>query len=624
MASTAKTGVTIDTSGIKLKLPATPSSFITPAGELLTNRKLGLIGISANATHIGTLEDVLSADTGLTLSTSNSGANEFRSLALDNKELPLDISGTAGENLAARDMVYLNPTNNKWYKQDNNATAPVLMGILRGCVPSAINADASGAIRLRGKVTGFSGLSAGGKLWASSTAGGYTQTKPFAPSAGTQIILSEMGFALSTTVAWIEPTSLRYLKRADLADDGEMTIEHHADAQSYGRKLDVNIRTAIAGSLIDEYDESNRDTNLPLKGPDGLPSASDSNTTNNTVNLIGDDSDERVSMRFRGVDARGSLLSFMFRLSSNTGSPSGTMTWEIHTDNAGVPSGTILASGTLTPTASANNTVTIKDGIQTNGSTFYHFVLRSTTPQANGVYWRWLTNTTNVYDSTNSYICTSGNGGASWSTSTRDAYFTFSTAGFPFTLNNMAQSFQLSGDDSVSKVRLYMRKIGSPTGNLTVKLCNDSGSNPGTTIATSNVVAASSLTGTMGWVDFEFDGVALTGSTTYWILLETTDSQSNTNYVAWSVDRVVSNSGFRYNSNQTGQFEDFGYSKGVYEIYGAETVYYSKAKVDRWTGDLAYLNRFDNGTGSDATTKTTIKNTTGGEQTVIASVTFER
>jgi len=86
--------------------------------------------------------------------------------------------------------------------------------------------------------------------------------------------------------------------------------------------------------------------------------------------------------------AAGVLTQLTFRLDANVGSPTGTLTWEVQADSAGVP-GSTLQSGTISATPSANNTITVGSGVSLSASTTYWFRLYPTGSQGNGNYWQW-------------------------------------------------------------------------------------------------------------------------------------------------------------------------------------------------------------------------------------------
>lgn len=95
----------------------------------------------------------------------------------------IDITGTAGEALSAGDVVYLSDGSGalnagQWYKADSDNTYSSSTAGMVGIAPSAIASAASGTIRLAGRVTGLSGLTAGELYYASATAGALTGTPP--------------------------------------------------------------------------------------------------------------------------------------------------------------------------------------------------------------------------------------------------------------------------------------------------------------------------------------------------------------------------------------------------------------------------------------------------------------
>jgi len=96
-----------------------------------------------------------------------------------------------------------------------------------------------------------------------------------------------------------------------------------------------------------------------------------------------------------------------------------------------------------------------------------------------------------------------------------------------------AQSFVMSGTttDALAKVSLYIKRNGSSF-SANVRIVPDNAGQPGvTTLATQSL--SSTLVGTTyGWVDVIFASPAtLTPSTTYWIVLDT--NQSNSKYWYW-------------------------------------------------------------------------------------------
>jgi hypothetical protein len=94
----------------------------------------------------------------------------------------LDVSGIAGETLAAGKAVYLSDgsggkTAGKWYLADPANTYSSSAAVAVGMTPAAIATDATGSIRLAGGMTGLSSLTVGSTYYA-STSGALTATQP--------------------------------------------------------------------------------------------------------------------------------------------------------------------------------------------------------------------------------------------------------------------------------------------------------------------------------------------------------------------------------------------------------------------------------------------------------------
>lgn len=97
--------------------------------------------------------------------------------------LDTSIDGVAGENLAAGSTVFLSDgsggrTAGRWYLTDADATATSTSPISIGVVPTQILIGATGSIRIGGRATGLSGLTAGQTYYVSATPGGLTTSAP--------------------------------------------------------------------------------------------------------------------------------------------------------------------------------------------------------------------------------------------------------------------------------------------------------------------------------------------------------------------------------------------------------------------------------------------------------------
>lgn len=122
----------------------------------------------------------------------------------------------------------------------------------------------------------------------------------------------------------------------------------------------------------------------------------------------------------------GNITQLQFKFGASTGTPSGTVTWQIRADNGANRPGTVLQSGTFTPTVNAVNTISVSGGIYLTAGTKYWAVLHSTTTQATNVYWRVYLSTTDIY--ADGVYTVSVNGGVSFGISTTsDMYLTITT-----------------------------------------------------------------------------------------------------------------------------------------------------------------------------------------------------
>jgi hypothetical protein len=661
MTSTIKTGVTMDTTALLDGQTADANDVITPLDDLLAHVKNGRVSITANDTHVKHLNDALTVSTGLSKAVGSPAGDETLGLSLDSKFVnllallpasgkiqdgaidsetansgyvltangsggvswaaaggggaqPVDLSITAGENLSERDLAYLNTSDNKWYKIDTNASPPKV-GYLRGVINQSggILADNTGTVRVLGEVSGFTSLTAWGPVYASTTAGGYTQTKPTVSAGGGQVALVTIGFATSTTTVMVWQRPIQYLKRESLANNATTTIEHHEDALARERQLRAYIAGSDAGATLTSYADTNRDDRASLRGFAGAGGTTTITASGGGSTRIGDTGGTEYELGQSFQVTAGKLTQFTFTLLANAGSPSGNLTWEIRSDAAGAPS-TVLQTGTITPTGSTTNTVNITDGVYLAASTTYWLVLRGAA-QANDTGWEWQRSATSVY--------ASGQGayrdlaGGSWTGLPSNDHQITVTTGAVVARDKLAQSFQIGSTADVDSVRLWIKKVGSPTGTMTCRIETDSAGNPSGTLANANAtvtVAESGLTTSYGWIEFDFaTNFSLTGSTTYWIVLSTDRSASNTNYVDWGSDQ---SSPSYANGQMKGEASSTWSALSMdacFEVLAPDTVYEEQCVVGRWSGgtrDIAV--RMDDGAGANGSTKTTFKNTSGG------------
>lgn len=104
----------------------------------------------------------------------------------------------------------------------------------------------------------------------------------------------------------------------------------------------------------------------------------------------------------------------------------------------------------------------------------------------------------------------------------------------------IGQSFTPTLTGKLNKVDLYLKKVGTPTGNLWIQIHED-GANPASATqlgSASALVDISTIgTGAYEWVSFTFaTGITLSPATEYWILLFGDNTYGTTNSVFWGTD----------------------------------------------------------------------------------------
>lgn len=102
-----------------------------------------------------------------------------------------------------------------------------------------------------------------------------------------------------------------------------------------------------------------------------------------------------------------------------------------------------------------------------------------------------------------------------------------------------AQSFSPSATGPLAKISLYIKKVGTP-GSRKIKIVADNGGSPATTKIEEGTLDKNLVGTSYGWVDVTFENPpALTGGTTYWMVLDAKKDSSK--YWIWCSD---SNNGF--------------------------------------------------------------------------------
>jgi hypothetical protein len=128
---------------------------------------------------------------------------------------------------------------------------------------------------------------------------------------------------------------------------------------------------------------------------------------------------------------------------------------------------------------------------------------------------------------------------------TADQQHTTNNADYAFgqnsTVTDVAQSFQISADNFINKISLYIRKTGSPS-NKTVYILTDNGGVPSKTPIGTGTLNASSVTGSYSWVDVSFSTPPpLVANQTYWLAIDSGSNSSNYFWLASDVGNTYGN-----------------------------------------------------------------------------------
>lgn len=129
--------------------------------------------------------DILTAGSDATCATGTTIYSADNVPAIPALAAALDVTGTAGATILAGEVVYLSDgsascgaTAGSWYLADADATCSSSTAGRVGVAPTGIATGVSGSIRLQGRITGLSALTAGDKYYVSATAGALTATPP--------------------------------------------------------------------------------------------------------------------------------------------------------------------------------------------------------------------------------------------------------------------------------------------------------------------------------------------------------------------------------------------------------------------------------------------------------------
>ncbi|MGJ3241150.1 MAG: hypothetical protein ACFE0Q_20740 [Anaerolineae bacterium] len=631
MSSTLKTTLTIDDSAIVDGNTIDASDHTTPFGQVETQFRSGQLSVSAEDTHVKHLEDALTGATDrLKLTKQTASGNESLEIDLDADGItsgfvatangsggwswaaaggggaaPVDITATAGEDLALRDYVYLDESSGTWFKVDTDAT-PVKCGRIRAIVNDAAITDTNtGSVRLIGEISGFSGLTAWSPVYASATPGGITQTRPSPTSGGAQVAVIQIGIATSTSsVMILPPRPVMYMLRDEIADDATLTIQHHPDVLAHTRRARAYVGSSTSGTAITEYASSNQDEDVPLR-QNIIDTYTADLCTGGTA--IGDMTD--ASGLAGGFDNDAS--SPAKKSSSTTG---------IIGYDFGAGNDKAIRQYTLQECTIEAESRMFKDWTFQYSDNNSDWTTADTQTEETG----WTNGEKRTYQIANVgshrywRVNCSANNGTSITTigEVEMMEATFDTK------DKLSQTFTLASDADIDSVMLYLKKVGSPVGTGTVRIETVSGGDPTGTLANASASATfseSALTTsyTEQMVSFPLSFELTAG--TYAIVLSTNRSGSETNYIQWGADgSSPAYAGGEMLSEESSTWASES-KDAIFSVNSVGTTFVEPATIGRWSGgtrDIAV--RYDDSAGADASTQTTFKNEIGATADVTA------
>jgi len=135
-----------------------------------------------------------------------------------------------------------------------------------------------------------------------------------------------------------------------------------------------------------------------------------------------------------------------------------------------------------------------------------------------------------------------------WASENADQFFATSSSN-----RDIAQSFTATTTGNVSKVAVFLGKVGSPTNSLTVRIATDNAGRPSTNSLGTTTIPATSVGLTPSFVEATFSSApvpTVTNGSKYWLVLDY-NSNSATSYWNWrkdASDAYPNNTG-KYTSN---------------------------------------------------------------------------
>jgi hypothetical protein len=500
------------------------------------------------------------------------------------------IEAEAGEGLGDRASAYLLLSDNKIYEMDNDAAGPDA-GTIRGFVDGATLTGATARLVIGGLMDGFSGLTDFAAVFAGSTTGSITQTKPVPSLEGSQVAIAEMAFAVAADTVFVRPRPIQYQKRLALSDDETVTISHHPDERGYSRKIIAYYLESEAGASLATYASANQDSNVALSDRTVATYGADQCTGGTPLgNLTSSEGlagifDNNTATR-GGRAATNGIAGYDFGLGVTKAIRKFTIT--AFTTPANSPKDFTIEHSDDNSNWTIASTVTGSTGWTSTQTRTFTF-------DAAGSHRYWRANITAV------------DGGSATTISEMEM---MEAATYTDGATKLAQTFNLAGTETVGAVGLWLKKVGSPAGTVTVRIETVSASNPTGTLAHADATitfAEADLTTSYAEKVVTFGTAFSLGAADYAIVISTSRSPSEANYIHWGADgsapAYAGGSMRSYAGSWAAASKD-----AVFTVYEEGLTHPQAIAVDWWTSTHADLvNRYGDGSGADLTTKTTFK-----------------
>lgn len=499
------------------------------------------------------------------------------------------ITATLGEDGGDRNPAYLNLADNKIYLMDADASGPKA-GKIRGFLDGSGLTGQTGALVISGIMDGFSGLTPYASVYVSTTLGGITQTRPAPTLGGSQIFVAEMGFAIAADTIFVNPKPILYMLRNAMALNATLTVLHPTDVRPYRRQLAAYYVESETGAALVSYASGNQDSNVALSDATVATYGADQCTGGTPIG---------------NMTASEGLAGIFDNSSATRGGRAASDGLAGYDFGVGVTKAirkvTVMAFTTasnapkdFTIQYSDDNSAWTTASTITNQTAWGSNEVRTFTFASAGTHRYWRVNVSN------------NNGGASTTIAEIEM---MEVATYTNGATKLAQTFNLASTSTISQIDMWLKKVGLPTGTVTVRIETVSASNPSGILAHADATATFAESGlgtsyaakTVSFTEFSVP------SGDYAIVISTSRSPDESNYIHWGADG--SSPSYAGGDMRTYSGVWASASKdAVFTVYGPTILHPQDIAIDWWTSTHAdMVNRYGDGAGANLETKTTFK-----------------